>query len=516
MAANKTESRPENQNIGDSWQNTDDWTSPDSFISDEELLRAERGALHVQSGNRHDGRVSNASGSADSSAAARTSPPKSNQSGQPTCPCHSSATFPLLENQNHGSQVCPEADSAQKIGDGGLKPARSPTPPSFSESLTDEDLFEAALTPPSQGSTSTTTDKSQDATKKSDPSSKEGQASLTDSDLLQVADGLQHEPSSESSSSKDDESSPTKKRRLIPLYLYRWGYLCVTDICSQNWCEQQMVYGYAPPGDVEVVESAQMKKGATMHRERELEVHDIVPIKVSSAEDSWAVKLLNMIAQVTMLQRGQKCVREIHVFGEPFDMGVFIVGVIDELRYSDEGQFELLDFKTRGTKTVPSKSQQRKESLQVCLYKRLFDDMVLGKLKKESILKHLRRSPDKLLGEEIVEYGKNVGIACTTFGELLDMALLLMAHSDVPCIDGLKIEYCCQDEEDSFMTKPVEYDDKMLRRELGHYFDFWKGDREVEGVQIEEAWKCGKCPYADLCDWRKKKEAEIKSKLLHK
>eukprot|EP00058_Branchiostoma_floridae_P007837 XP_002593325.1 hypothetical protein BRAFLDRAFT_70895 [Branchiostoma floridae] len=476
MAAKNIENWPENQNIADSGQNTDDWTSPDSYISDEELLRAERGALHVQSSNHQDGSVRNASGTADSSAAARTSPPKSNQSSQPTCTCHSSATCPPLERQNHGSQVSTGANGAQKTGDEGSKRARSPAPP-FSESLTDEDLLEAALTPPSQGScsTSTTTDKSQDATKKSDPSSEESQASLTDSDLLQVANGLQHEPSSESSSTKDDESNPTKKRRTTPLHLYRWGYLCVTDICSQSWCEQQMVYGYAPPGDVEVVESAQMKKGATMHRERELEVHDIVPIKVSSAEDSWAVKLLNMIAQVTMLQRGQKCVREIHVFGEPFDMGVFIVGVIDELRYSDQGQFELLDFKTRGTKSVPSKSQQRKESLQVCLYKRLFDDMVLGKLKKESILKHLRRNPDKPLGEEIVEYGKNVGIACTTFGELLDMALLLMAHSDVPCIDGLKIEYRCQDDEDSFMTKPVEYDDKMLRRELGHYFDFWKG-----------------------------------------
>ncbi|XP_066267594.1 exonuclease V-like [Branchiostoma lanceolatum] len=368
-----------------------------------------------------------------------------------------------------------------------------------------------------ESSTSRTTEKSQDVTKKLTPSSEESQASLTDNDLLQVGDGLQDEkPSSKSPDTEGDESHPAKKRRMTPLYLYRWGYLCVTDICSQSWCEQQMVYGYAPPGDIEVVESAQMKKGATLHKERELEVHDIVPIKVSSAEDAWAVKLLNMIAQVTMLQRGQKCVREIHVFGEPFDMGVFVVGVIDELRYSDNGQFELLDFKTRGVKSVPSKCQQRKESLQVCLYKRLFDDLVQGRLKKESILKHLRRNPDKRLGEEIVEYGKNVGIACTTFGELLDMALLLMAHSDIPCIDSLKIEYRYQDDEDSFMTKPVVYDDKMLRRELGHYFDFWKGDREVEGVQIEEAWKCGKCPYADLCEWRKKKDEEIKSKLFHK
>ncbi|XP_019616475.1 PREDICTED: exonuclease V-like [Branchiostoma belcheri] len=514
MAANNTEKWPENQNIGDSGQNTDDWASSETYISDEELLRAERGALHPQINNKHGGSVDNVPGSASGSAPAKTSPPKSNQCGQHTCPCRSSAKCPSVEPPIHDCQAVSKANSTLKIGDEGSRNVSSPAPP-FSESLTDEDLLEAALTPPSQGnqdrSTCTTTDNSQGITKKSIPPSQESQTSLTDSDLLLV--GLHEESSSES---KDDGSYAAKKRRTVPLYLYRWGYLCVTDICSQSWCEQQMVYTYAPPGDVEVVESAQMKKGATMHKERELEVHDIVPIKVTSAEDSWAVKLLNMIAQVTMLQRGQQCVREIHVFGEPFDMGIFIVGVIDELRYSDNGHFELLDFKTRGSKSVPSKAQQRKEGIQVGLYKRLFDDLVLGKLKKESILKHLKRSPDKPLGEEIIEYGKNVGIACTTFGELLDMALLLMAHSDIPCIDSLKIEYRYQDDDDSFMTKPVEYNDKMMRRELGHYFDFWKGDREVEGVQIEEAWKCGKCPYADLCEWRQKKEAEIQSQLLHK
>ncbi|KAI8514345.1 Mitochondrial 5'-3' exonuclease and sliding exonuclease [Branchiostoma belcheri] len=524
MAANNTEKWPENQNIGASGQNTDDWASSETYISDEELLRAERGALQPQIDKKHGRSGDNVPGSASGSTPAKTSPPKSNQCSQHTCPCRSSAKCPSVEPQIHDCQTVSKDNSSHRIGDEersspfGAVVAISDRPnfsseyprhvrdfPEFFECV--KSHFLKITSRPKTGQNlarwievswnsgksrtcrgyselkfgrsemATTAPKGDDRSeKRRRPFGKATTVYETEicdaaiaSDLLLV--GLHEESSSEA---KDDGSHAAKKRRTVPLYLYRWGYLCVTDICSQSWCEQQMVYTYAPPGDIEVVESAQMKKGATMHKERELEVHDIVPIKVTSAEDSWAVKLLNMIAQVTMLQRGQKCVREIHVFGEPFDMGIFIVGVIDELRYSDNGQFELLDFKTRGSKSVPSKAQQRKEGIQVCLYKRLFDDLVLGKLKKESILKHLQRSPDKPLGDEIIEYGKNVGIACTTFGELLDMALLLMAHSDIPC------------------------------------------DREVEGVQIEETWKCGKCPYADLCEWRQKKEAEIKSQLLHK
>ncbi|TKA63803.1 hypothetical protein B0A49_06323 [Cryomyces minteri] len=53
--------------------------------------------------------------------------------------------------------------------------------------------------------------------------------------------------------------------------------------------------------------------------------------------------------------------------------------------------------------------------------------------------------------------------------------------------------------------------EKWLRDELS----WWKGEREAKGVDIEEAFKCRKCDFAESCTWRKGKieEATKKSRL---
>jgi exonuclease V len=44
---------------------------------------------------------------------------------------------------------------------------------------------------------------------------------------------------------------------------------------------------------------------------------------------------------------------------------------------------------------------------------------------------------------------------------------------------------------------------------------WWKGAREAKGVEIEEAFKCRICDFAESCTWRKTKveEAVEKSRL---
>ena len=61
--------------------------------------------------------------------------------------------------------------------------------------------------------------------------------------------------------------------------------------------------------------------------------------------------------------------REIPVFGAPFGFGVFIIGVIDEIRVDQETfNFDLLEFKTRSvSRSLPSKAQKCVHSLQVNL-----------------------------------------------------------------------------------------------------------------------------------------------------
>lgn len=139
----------------------------------------------------------------------------------------------------------------------------------------------------------------------------------------------------------------------------------------------------------------------------------------------------------------------------------------------------------------------------MALYKLLFDALVRGEVKKEHILKHLKLRAYLPLGTEVIAHASNVGINVVTLGELLDAFLLTLSCSDLPCVDVLQLEYCHQGSSNVIGTVLVHFDESLLRAELQGYLEYWRGQREPKGVDIEEAWKCTSCVYEDICDWRK-------------
>lgn len=52
----------------------------------------------------------------------------------------------------------------------------------------------------------------------------------------------------------------------VPLHQFRPGYLWVSDLSSQSWCEQQLYYKFTVPGIVE--ENPAMTKGTNLHLAR--------------------------------------------------------------------------------------------------------------------------------------------------------------------------------------------------------------------------------------------------------
>jgi exonuclease V len=59
------------------------------------------------------------------------------------------------------------------------------------------------------------------------------------------------------------------------------------------------------------------------------------------------------------------------------------------------------------------------------------------------------------------------------------------------------------------------YEDHIIDKYISEEMAFWKGTREAKGVEMEEAFKCRICDFADDCSWRKTKveEATEKSRL---
>ena len=54
-----------------------------------------------------------------------------------------------------------------------------------------------------------------------------------------------------------------------------------------------------------------------------------------------------------------------------------------------------------------------------------------------------------------------------------------------------------------FLWEPL-----LLDGHLRKVLAWWKGERPAQGVEIEEAFKCRLCAFADGCNWRKGKEDE--------
>ncbi|KAM8977070.1 exonuclease V [Pelodytes ibericus] len=327
---------------------------------------------------------------------------------------------------------------------------------------------------------------------------------------------LPHNGEKDENSDRKEESAEIVQRKRkhltqTPLEKYHMKYLWVTHLCSQTWCEQQMVYEFELPELIQPEKSKAMNTGSSIHLARELEVQDVVSVTTQTREDSWAVKFLNILSMIPILQSGG-CIREFPVFGVLG--GVFLVGVIDQLGYNPKGELELRELKTRSSPSLPSGGQKRSHHFQVSLYKLLFDGMMSGSLQTDLFIQHLHLKPEQPLGSQVKEHGMKVGFIASTFKEILDLTCLNLAFSDIPMIDSLKIEYCYQENNSSLGCELVHFVKETSVEQLNFYLAYWKGLRETQGVDIEEAWKCRKCSFADICEWRASKSAVSQTKRL--
>ena len=239
----------------------------------------------------------------------------------------------------------------------------------------------------------------------------------------------------------------------------------------------------------------------------ELAVHDVVKVKVESSEDIWAIKVLNLISSVQGFLNGVILAREIPIFGAPFGEDIFIVGLIDELRFDPQTYtIDLQELKTRKHKSPPSRSQQGQHRLQVMLYKKLFDDLVKGQVSKETVAKHLKLNLTKEFGEDISRQIDGNLLICKNLNELMDV--LFQKMQCLTCISQIGIEYVHQESKETICHHTLDFSESELESMVKDYYKFWRGGRESKGVDIEDAWKCQMCDFASVCEWRQRKADE--------
>lgn len=300
-----------------------------------------------------------------------------------------------------------------------------------------------------------------------------------------------------------------------PLYKYRNGRIYVSDLSSQMYCEQKLLYsligvprlkemGY----DVEEGESPQVTRGLDIHMARQLEVQDVVTVDTETREDNIAVLFLNLLQSVRSLLCGEPIAREVPVFGRAFGGDIFVNGVVDELRCDrDTLQVDIVELKTIRSTRLPSTPVRRSHRLQVMLYHHLLSNLVQGKVDVNDIEKGFRVTLDVQLSSVVLELLPLDERHMNTLRHVVPF--VLSAVQALPLPSQLLVEYFSQETNNTLCFEGVEYDQKWLMGTLQMLFPFWTGERPAEGVHdIEDAWKCKCCPFQNICEWRQAKEAE--------
>ena len=293
----------------------------------------------------------------------------------------------------------------------------------------------------------------------------------------------------------------------------------VTEITSQEWCEMQLDFtlrvnkGRAP-------ETAQMRHGRDRHLEVELEVHTLETVAMTSREDVVGLKLLNLRSSALALN-DVGLVREVPVFGwvkggQGVEDGesIWVTGVVDQLQLLANGKVGIHELKTRSRPSMPSFAQQRCTHLQMMLYKRLWDQLVVQGINAEDLARIHRVSLTAAFGEALQGQLRRAASMATNLAELArdtTDALLFCTTID----PNFTVEYQHRPSRSSEYNLPapknasgegyilgttdVIHDEALLLRFLGRSLKYWYGSRKPSGVQREDSWKCNYCPYFDQC-----------------
>lgn len=250
-----------------------------------------------------------------------------------------------------------------------------------------------------------------------------------------------------------------------------------------------------------------------------------VVVATITPEDKWAIRLLTTYKQLAIIKEGN-LEREISVFGDLFNTGILLNGIIDQLQYSrDKEELIVTDLKTRRTNTLPHGSQAMGHRLQVMIYKMLLDGMTRGHTKMDLLVEHLKLNFSTRLTRGVIRHIHETGmqsvftpdeILCEedlstkiTFGDFVQIISKLIQGLDLPPVSSLTIHYEHQGTNEVLGVDEVVFDEGWAKEMLESAVKFWMGDRESTGPDIEELeWKCGSCQFKSVCIWRKQKKLE--------
>jgi exonuclease V len=201
----------------------------------------------------------------------------------------------------------------------------------------------------------------------------------------------------------------------------------------------------------------------------------------------------------------------------------------------------LTDLKTRVGTSIPSVSSLRPTKMQLMLYRRLLVDLASNNTDAAKVFERYNLDPaaelSNLFIESIggIETNLGPGIAGDAFAEVQTMSstvVELLQHRTLPLLWQLMIQeynmtlplgamnvsrvlraqFVSQSNNSVIGDRTFVYEEAVLENYAIDEMAWWKGDRSARGVEIEDAFKCGICEFAENCEWRQGKVDEALQK----
>lgn len=221
----------------------------------------------------------------------------------------------------------------------------------------------------------------------------------------------------------------------------------------------------------------------------------------------------------------------------------------DEKRKAkDHRKVYLNDVKTRGAKSVPKGAAIRPTKVQLYLYHRFLAQMAQDKIDymqlfnrygvdaeapfSDAFLAQIGELHDDIFhdassilsGESRSSQGSSGQhdlLRYRTLQELVPLLRFELMTTFPRGADSLgsvvTVEYRHREDEGTLIgTNIMAVDNEVLDQYLEEYMQWWRGQRRATGVDIEEAYKCSSCEFAEICRWRQEMDLESLSKAREK
>ena len=156
-------------------------------------------------------------------------------------------------------------------------------------------------------------------------------------------------------------------------------------------------------------------------------------------------------------------------------------------------ELSISDTKTRSKPFLPNVSNiPSSVKYQLMLYKKLFDKLVQGVIDDVKIFQTLNLDPDLEFSNELANIIKISYQEKEFKPNLQNLIKIVMSRFENFCKSSniLEVNYKFQKDGNDLGSLYFEYDENQIEDYLKKSAEYWKGDRNPEGVPIEEAGRC--------------------------